>query len=62
MTIVSHVRSEGRLIKIKDNIKRKRLLRGNQASNFLGDSFSNKGKLSYPIQFKPKRQSQYLIR
>ena len=40
MTIVFHARVYGRFIEIQSNLRRKKLHRMNQGSNFLGGTFS----------------------
>ena len=42
MTAVFHARLYGRFIEIQRNLRRKKLHRTNQGSNFLGGSFSNR--------------------
>ena len=42
MTAVFHARLYGRFIEIQRNLRRKKLRRTNQGSNFLGGSFSNR--------------------
>ena len=41
-------------------IRRKKLHRTNQGSNFLGGSFGNRGNLRAPIQFRRESQPQHL--
>ena len=58
MTTVFHAWPYGRFI--KSNLGRKKLHRKNQGSNFLRGSFSNRGNVRVPIQFR--RGSQPLFR
>ena len=44
----------GRFIEIQNNIRRQKLHRKNQGSNFLGGSFSNRHNIRFPIQFRKK--------
>ena len=46
----------------QDNIKRKKLHRINQGSNFLGGRFSNRDNVRAPIKFRGESQPQYLKR
>ena len=50
MTTVFHTWPHGRFIEIQNNLRRKKLHRTNQGSNFLGGSFSNRGNVRAPIQ------------
>ena len=43
-----------------ENLRRKKLQRKNQGSNFLQGSFSNRDNVRAPIQFKRKSQPQHL--
>ena len=52
MTTVFHKWPYGRLTEIQSNLRRKRLHRTNQGSNFLGGSFSNRDNVRVPIQFR----------
>ena len=58
MITVIHVRPYDRFIETQSNLRKKKLHRTNQCSNFLGRSFSNKDNVRAPIQFRRKRQSQ----
>ena len=49
---VFHAWLYGRFIEIRSNIRRKKLHRTNQGSNFLGGSFSNRDNIRAPIQFR----------
>ena len=60
MTSVFHARPHGRFIKIKSNLRLKKLHRTNQGFNFIGDSFSNRDNVRAPIQFLRGRQPQHL--
>ena len=53
-----------RFIEIQEqrNLKRKKCYKKNQDSNFLGGSFSNRGNVRVPIQFRRKKQPQHLKR
>ena len=52
MTTVFHTWPYGRFIEIQSNLRRKKLHRPNQGSNFLGGSFSNRDNARAPIQFR----------
>ena len=52
ITAVLHGRLYGRFIGIKSNHRRKTLHIMNQSSDFLGGSFSNRGNVIVPIQFR----------
>ena len=56
-TIVFHIRPYDRFIEIQSNLKRKKLQRTNQGSNFLGCSFSK--NVRAPIQFRREKQPQH---
>ena len=60
MTAVFHTWSYGRFIKIQSNLRRKKLHRTNQGSNFLGGNFSNIDNLRAPIQFRRESQPSIL--
>ena len=62
MTTVFHVWPYGRFIEIQSNLRRKKLHRTNQGSNFLGGSFSNTDNVRAPIQFKRESQPQHFKR
>ena len=49
MTTVFRTWSYGRFIEIQSNLRRKKLHRKNQGSNFLGGSFSNRDNVRAPI-------------
>ena len=57
-----HARTYDRIIEIQSNLRRKKLHRANQGSNFLGRSFSNRYNVRAPSQFKWERQPQHLNR
>ena len=59
-TIVFQTRPYGSFIQIKSNLRRKKLHRTNQSSNFLGSSFGKKEKVSAPNQFMREIESQHL--
>ena len=52
MTTVFHAWPYGRFIEIQSDLRRKKLHRTNQSSNFLGGSLSNRDNIRAPIQFK----------
>ena len=62
MTAVFHTWPYGRFIEIQSNLRRKKLHRMNQGSNFLGGSFSNRDNVRAPIQFRRESQPQHLKR
>ena len=62
VTTIFHAWAYGRFIAIQCNLRRKKLHRTNQGSNFLGDSFSNRDNVRAPIQFRREGQSQHLKR
>ena len=62
MTVAFHTWLYGRFIEIKSNLRRKKLHRMNQGSNFLGGSFSNRDNVRSPIQFRRESQPQHLKR
>ena len=62
MTRVSQAWPNGRFVDIQSNLRRKKLHRGRQGSNFLGGSFSNGDNLRAPIQFRRESQPQHLTR
>ena len=62
MTTVFHAWPYGRFIEIQSNLKRQKLHRTNQGSNFLGGSFSNRDNVRAPFQFNRESQSQHLKR
>ena len=56
MTTVFHAWSYIRFIKIQSKLRRKKLHRTNQGSNFFGSTFSNWDNVRAPIKFR--RESQ----
>ena len=60
MTTVFHAWLYVRFIEIQSNLRRKKLHRKNQSSNFLAGSFSNRENLRAPIQFWRESQPQHL--
>ena len=62
MTKVFHAWQYGRSIEIQSNLRRKKLHRTNQGSNFLGNSFSNKDNVRASMQFSKESQTQHLKR
>ena len=59
-TALFHAWLYGSFIKIQSNLRRKKLHRMNQGSNFLGGSFSNRDNVRTPIQFRREGQPQLL--
>ena len=57
MTTVFHTWPYGRFIEIQSNLRRKKLPRTNQGSNFLGGSLSNIDHARAPAQFRGESQS-----
>ena len=51
----------GRFTEIQNNLRRKKLHRINQCSNFLGDSFISRDNIRAPIQFRRESQPQKII-
>ena len=51
-----------RFIGIYNNLRRKKINRTDQGSNFLGGSFSNRKNLKAPIQFRTGSEPKYLKR
>ena len=62
MATVFYTWAYGRFIKIQINLRRKKLHRMNQRSNFLGGSFSNTDNVRPPIQFRRESQPKHLKR
>ena len=62
MTTVFHPWLCGRFIAIQSNLRRPKLHRRNQDSNFLWGSFSNKDNVWASIQFRRESQPQHLKR
>ena len=60
MTGVLHTWPYDRFIEIQSNLRRKKLHRMNQGSNFLGGSFSNRDNVRAPMQFRRESQPQHL--
>ena len=56
MTTVFHARLHDRFIEIQNKLRRKKLHRTTQGSNFLGDGFSSRDNVRAPIQFRRERQ------
>ena len=50
----------GRFVEIQSNLKRKKLHRTNQDSNFLGGSFTSRDNVKAQIQFRGESQPQHL--
>ena len=62
MTTVFREWPYGRFIEIQNNLRRKKLHRTNQGSNFLGGSFSNRDNVRATVQFRRESQPQHLKR
>ena len=62
MTTVFQVRSYGRFVERKSKVRRKKLHRINQGSNFPRGSFGSADNVRVSIQFRRRRQSQHLQR
>ena len=62
MTTAYHARLYDRFKGIQNNLRRKKLCRMNQGSNFPGSSFSNRDNIRVPIQFRRECQPQHLKR
>ena len=62
MTTVLHALSYGRFMKIQSYLRRKKLHRTNQGSNFLGGTFSNRDNVTAQIQLRRESQPQHLKR
>ena len=58
MTTVFHTWLYGKFMEIENNLRRKKLHRTNQGSNFLGGSFSNRDNVRALIQFRRESQPQ----
>ena len=59
MPAVFHTCPYGKFIEIQNNVRRKKLHRTNQDSNYLGGSFSKRDTVRAPIQFRREIQSQH---
>ena len=57
MTAVFHERLYGRYIEIQNNLRRKKLQRMIQGSNFFEDRFSKRDNARTPIQFGRERET-----
>ena len=62
MTAVFHTCPYGKFIEIQSNLRRKKLHRMNQGSNFLGGRFSNRDNVRASIQIRRESQPQHLKR
>ena len=62
MTTVFHAWPYGRFIGLQSNLRRKKLHKTNQGSNFLRGSFSNRDHVRAQIQFRRESQPQHLKR
>ena len=60
MTTVFHARPHGKFIETHNNLRRKKVHRANQGTDFLGGSFSNEENVVASIQFRRERQPQHL--
>ena len=58
MTTVVHAWHYGRFIEIQSSLRRKKIHKMNQGSNFLGGSFSNRDNARAPTQFRRESQPQ----
>ena len=58
MTTVFHTWLYGKFMEIENNLRRKKLHRTDQGSNFLGGSFSNRDNVRALIQFGRESQPQ----
>ena len=61
MTTLLHARPYDGFIEIQSNLRRKKINRINQLSNFLGGGFSNRQNVRAPIQFRREIQPQHLF-
>ena len=59
MTTIFYAWLYGRFIKIQSNLRRKKLHRTNQGSNFLGEALSNRDNVRAPIQFREENHPQH---
>ena len=62
MAAVFHAWQYGRFIEIQSNLRRKKLHKMNQDSNFPGGSFSNRENVRASIQFRRESQPEHLKR
>ena len=62
MTTVFHAWLYGRFLEMQRNLRKKKLHRTNQGSNFLGGSLSNRMNVRAPIQFRRESQPKHLKR
>ena len=62
MKTVFHAWLHGRFIEIQNNLRRKKLHRTNQGSNFLRGSFSNRDNVKAQTQFRRESKPQHLKR
>ena len=62
MTTIFRARRYGRFTEIKSNLRRKKLHRTNQGSNFVEANFKNRDNVRPPIQFRRDRQFMHLKR
>ena len=60
MTAAFHVWLYGRFTELESNLRRKKIHRTNQGSNFLGGSFSSRYNVTAPIQFGRESQPSIL--
>ena len=61
-TTIFHAWLYGRFKEIKSNLRRNKLHRTSQSSNFLGGTFSDRDSVWAPIQFGSENQPQHLKR
>ena len=59
MTTIFYAWLYGRFIKIQSNLRRKKLHRTNQGSNFLGEALRNRDNVRAPIQFREENHPQH---
>ena len=60
MTTALHAWLYSRFIQIQSKLRKKKIHRPNQSSNFLGSSFSNRDNVRAPIQFRKESQPSIL--
>ena len=62
MVTVFHAWLYGKFVEIQSNLRRKKLYRTNQGSNFLGGSFGNKYNVRATIKFTRESRPKHLKR
>ena len=60
MATIFHAWPYGRFIEIQNNLRRKKLHRTTQCSNFLGSNSSNRDNVTAPSQLRRESQPQHL--